>query len=165
MTCYTCGKEYKSWSGLFYHKKNIHKDASVHSSVYEYKLKNPLPKAQKCMFCEKLHVPIKMEEHYKKFHESMFKWIKCNMCYDEAIREECIKEHILEHNKDKYFGGAYLIKPEELNDLFSSLTFNEILEKLKICQKERHENNMRARNRCSGIFSRDPGTGELLGFR
>ena len=36
MDCYMCGKEYKSWHGLFYHKRKVYNCVDVRSSLYEY---------------------------------------------------------------------------------------------------------------------------------
>ena len=37
MECYTCGKKYKSWNGLFYHNKNVH-GTDVRSSAFDLKV-------------------------------------------------------------------------------------------------------------------------------
>ena len=44
MDCYIWGKEYTSWSGLFYHKQKVHNCTNVRSKIYEYEIKN----AAKC---------------------------------------------------------------------------------------------------------------------
>ena len=37
MDCYVCGKKYKSWNVLFYHKKNIH-GSNVRSRTFDLKM-------------------------------------------------------------------------------------------------------------------------------
>ena len=57
MDCYICGKEYIIWEELFYHKRKVHSCTNIHSSRYEYEVKNAAKfadeKERKCMFCPK----------------------------------------------------------------------------------------------------------------
>ena len=82
MDCYICGKEYKSWEGLFYHKRKRNCE-DVRSSFYEYKLNHAAKlleeKSCKCMFCPRCLHKVTMEKHYLKEHKGNFTWIKCKL--------------------------------------------------------------------------------------
>ena len=74
MECYTCEKEYKTWEGVFYHKRKVHNCVDVCSRRYGLELENATKtaeakareKARKCMFCLRHLRKVTMGEHYRK---------------------------------------------------------------------------------------------------
>ena len=136
MDCYICGKEYKSWQGLFYHKRKVHHCEDVRSSRYEYELKHAAKiaegKVRKCIFCPRRLHKITMEKHYLEKHKENFTWMKCKLCCREH-REEMLKNHIKEHNI--YFRDEYYMKPEKLEDLLNTEHYDVILVTLKNLQR------------------------------
>ena len=105
MDCSICGKEYISWQGLFYHKRKVHNCENVHSSRYEYEIKNAAKiagekereKTRKCMFCHRCLRRLTMERHCLKMHKENFMWMNYIIC-DREHQEEMLADHIRGHN-------------------------------------------------------------------
>ena len=79
--------EYKTWNGLFYHKRKVHNCENVCLCRYELLIKNAAKiaeeKERKCMHCHKHHHKPAMEKHYLKSHKEKFVWMKCKLCQKE----------------------------------------------------------------------------------
>ena len=132
MDCYICDKKYKSWGGLFYHKRKVHNCTDIHSRRYELELElkssvKPVKKeAPKCILCStNSYNKEKIEVHYWKVHRDSFKWIECKIdrCRYACgkVREEEFKDHIKRHNTMySKEGSRYYMEPEKLEDLFNT---------------------------------------------
>lgn len=186
MNCYVCDKRYKSWSGLFYHKRTIHNDTSVHSKVYDNKMKNQAKhdedRAKKCLFCPLMRCKGTMEEHYRKKHHEKFAWVECELCTgSRQVRYDVFGEHIVEvHNKHREHGREDVhMNVDELESLFETAGGFDIaistLKKMKDEQKNREQKcreitaelfHPDGRRRGGSLFGgRDPISGDLIGFR
>ena len=97
MGCYMCGKEYKTWNGLFYHKRKVHNCDNAHSARYNWELKNAekilAEKAKKCPQCPKKHRKPAMEQHFKRAQSEQFVYAACKLCQEEC-RTEVYNDHI-----------------------------------------------------------------------
>ena len=132
MDCGICGKEYKSWDGLFYHKRKVHNCENVHSRRYDYETKNAAKiaakiteeKSRKCIHCHKHHLKPAMEKRYLKSHKEDVMWIECKLCRKEH-REEMFKDHIRGHNR--YMRDEYHMKPDELEELVNIVSYDAAL--------------------------------------
>ena len=118
MDCYICGKEYKSWQGLFYHKRKVHNCVDVRSSRYEYEIKNA------AKFAEDKARKEAMEEHHRKKYKEDSTRIKCKLCCRDC-REEIFKDYIKQQNI--YSKNEYYMKPEKLKDLLNTERYDVIL--------------------------------------
>ena len=116
-----CKKKYKSWEGLFYHKRKVHNCVDVHSRRYELELKlkrsvkHVKKEAPKCMICSKKRYNTeKGEVHYWKVNRDSFKWIACKIGRGRFAcgkgREEEFKDHIRRHNEIYSKKGGVNIK-------------------------------------------------------
>ena len=79
-------KKYKSWNGLFYHKRKVRNCTNVRSRRYELELelKNSVKpekkEASKCMLCsKKSYNKEKVEVHYWKVNRDSFEWVECEI--------------------------------------------------------------------------------------
>ena len=94
MDCYTCGKEYTSWSGLVYHKQKVHNYTKVFPSLYKRKIKNATKlleeKGYECMFCPNRFHKEQKEDYYRKEHNEHFTWIKCKLVVAN-VEKRCLK--------------------------------------------------------------------------
>ena len=116
MNCYVCGKEYKSWSGLFYHKKNVH-GSNVRSKPYDRKMEaKEREKLHDCLHCSNCYCAKELEEHYKASHRQHLEFIFCRICSSDC-RREIFKDHIRAHN---IWIDIERIKKAELDKLFET---------------------------------------------
>ena len=101
MDCSICGKEYKSWRGVFYHKRKVHNCEDVLSSRYEYEIKSAAKiaeeKVRQFLFRHRRLRKATVGRHYLEKHKENFTWMKCKLCCREH-REEILKDHIRGHN-------------------------------------------------------------------
>ena len=162
MDCYICGEKYKSWEGLFYHKRKIYNCEDVHSSRYELKHAVKLLEAIacRCMFCSRHLRKVKMAEHYLKEHRGNFTWVKCRL-WCRKHREEEFRNHIKKHNI-----GEYYMKPEIFEDLLNTEHYDVILVTLKELAEKRRETNREVVSRqFNPLFGRCPFSGDIIGCR
>ena len=152
--CSITSERYKSWEGLFYHKRKIHNCEDAHSSRYELKhaVKPLEEKACKCMCCPRRLRKVTMEELYLKERRGNFTWVKCELCCREH-REEEFRGHIKEHNI--YFRGEYNMKTEKLeHNIYSKGEYNMKTEKLEHNIYSRGEYNMKTEKLEHNIYFR-----------
>ena len=188
MDCYICDKKYKSWDGLFYHKRKVPNCTDVHSRRYELELQlkssvKPAKKeAPKCILRSKnRYNKEKIEVHYWKVHRDSFKWIGCKIdrgryaCGNE--REEEFKDHIKRHNTiySKEGNWCYM-EPEKLEeDLFNTEHLDVVqpmLVGLRAVEENRPEERLERDREHSKLMASRPSTiercscsGGILGCR
>ena len=142
MYCYTCGKEYTSWSGLAIHKRTVHNCSKVFPDLYKCNIKIattlPEERARECMVCPKRFRKEPIEDHYRIAHKGNFTWIMCNLGCNERI-EEMFEDHIRWHNI--YSKNEYNMKPEMLEELLSNEHYDVILVALEELAEKRREGN------------------------
>ena len=177
-----CEKEYKSWEGLFYHKRKVHNCTDIYSRRYELELelKSPVKPVKKevpkCMLCSKKSYYREKIEVYCKVHRDSFKWIECEISCGRfpcgKVREEEFKDHIRRHNeicsekKSKYY-----MEPEMLEDLFNTEHLDVVQELKSVEEKRLKERSERDRKHSKLMASRPPliercpFSGEILGCR
>ena len=83
MYCYTCEKEYTSWSGLAYHKRTVHNCTKDFPGLYKCNIESatklPEERTRECMVCPKRFRKEPMEDDYRKAHKGNFTWICVNL--------------------------------------------------------------------------------------
>ena len=186
MDCYICDKKYKSWDGLFYHKRKVHNCTDVHSSRYELELKiessiKPVKKeAPKCILGSKhSYDKEKIEVHYWKVHRGSFKWIECKIdrgryaC--DKVREDEFKDHMRHNTMYSKEGSRYYMEPEKLEDLFNTEHLDVVqamLVGLRAVEEKRLEERLECDREHSKLMASRPSTiergsfsGEILGCR